>query len=281
MKTRADKLPLLIAAAALCFGTAAAGDDRSGGNDMKKIKIVAHRGESAAAPENTLESFALAWERGAKCIEGDFHLTKDNVVVCMHDANAKRTCGVERQLADMTLAEVKKLDAGSWKGEAWRFTKVPTLAEVLATVPPEGEVYIELKSAGRILTQIKKVIADSHCRPEQLTFIGFNERTIAAVKRHFPEHKAYWLTVSARKDGRPKFATAEKLVAKLQKLGVDGVDIQHKLLTKEMVDALHAANFSVHVWTVDDPVIARKLIKMGVDSITTNRAYALAQELKY
>ncbi len=150
---------------------------------------------------------------------------------------------------------------------------------MLATIPPEGEIYIGLKSAGKILTQIKKIIKDSGCKPEQLTFIGFNDRTIAAVRRHFPEHKAYWLTTSARKDGRPKFAAPEKLVAKLQKLGVDGVDIQHKLLTKEMVDALHAANLSVHVWTVDDPAVARKLIRMGVDSITTNRASALAQEL--
>ena len=279
MKMLFGRTVLFVAALALGLG-AAGGENNSGyGTMKKKIKIVAHRGESAAAPENTLESFSLAWERGAKCIEGDFHLTSDNVVVCMHDASAKRTCGVDRKLADMTLAEVKELDAGSWKDEAWRGAKVPTLAEVLATIPPEGEIYIELKSAGKILTRIRKIIKDSGCRPEQLTFISFKDRTIAAVKRHFPEHKAYWLTASARKDGRPKFATAEKLVAKLQKLGVDGVDIQHKLLTKEMVDALHAANLSVHVWTVDDPAVARKLIRMGVDSITTNRADALSQEL--
>ena len=243
-----------------------------------KIKIVAHRGESAAAPENTLESFALAWLRKDKCIEGDFHLTRDGEVVCMHDANAKRTCGVDRMLADMTLAEVKRLDAGLWKGEAWRFTRVPTLAEILATMPPEGGIFIELKSAGKILTRIKQMLKTSQCRPEQLTFIGFNERTIAAVKRHFPEHKAYWLTKSALKNGKPKF-TPESLVEKLRKLGVDGVDIQHKLLTKEMVEALHAAGFSVHVWTVDDPAVASKLIGMNVDSITTNRAYALTREL--
>ena len=57
------------------------------------VKIVAHRGESFAAPENTLESFTLAWSRGATCIEGDFHLSKDGEIICMHDDNLKRTCG--------------------------------------------------------------------------------------------------------------------------------------------------------------------------------------------
>lgn len=99
------------------------------------VQFVAHRGESEAAPENTLESFTLAWARGARVIEGDFHLTLDGKVVCMHDSNAGRTCGVKRELAGLTLAEIKALDAGAWKGAQWRFTRVPTLAEVLRTMP--------------------------------------------------------------------------------------------------------------------------------------------------
>ena len=121
------------------------------------VKFVAHRGESQAAPENTLESFVLAWQRGSKAIEGDFHLSKDGVVVCMHDDNAKRTCGVDKPLAEMTLAEINTLDAGLHKGEAWRFTRVPTLAEVLATVPDYGEIFIELKSADVILDQLEEL----------------------------------------------------------------------------------------------------------------------------
>ena len=78
------------------------------------VKLVAHRGESEAAPENTLEAFTLAWARGARCIEGDFHLTRDGEVVCMHDDNAKRTCGVDRPLAELTLAEIRSFDAGKW-----------------------------------------------------------------------------------------------------------------------------------------------------------------------
>lgn len=241
------------------------------------VKFVAHRGESQAAPENTLESFVLAWQRGSKAIEGDFHLSKDGVVVCMHDDNAKRTCGVDKPLAEMTLAEIKTLDAGLHKGEAWRFTRVPTLAEVLATVPDYGEIFIELKSADVILDKLEEVFAASSCRPEQLTFIAFNEETISEVKKRFPAHKAYWLTCNY-KDDKVEFTPAE-LVAKLQSLGVDGVDVYHGYVVREQVEALHAAGLSFNVWTVDDPQRAAELISMGVDSITGNRIYAMQQEL--
>ena len=68
------------------------------------VRIVAHRGESLIAPENTLESFTLAWARGAVCIEGDFHLSKDGEIICMHDDNPLRTCGVDRPVSAMTAS---------------------------------------------------------------------------------------------------------------------------------------------------------------------------------
>lgn len=163
------------------------------------VQFVAHRGESEAAPENTLESFTLAWARGARLIEGDFHLTLDGEVVCMHDSNAGRTCGVKRELAELTLAEIKALDAGAWKGPQWRFTRVPTLAEVLGTMPDYGEIYIEFKSVGPIVDRLREIFAASGRRPEQLTFIAFDETTIATVKRLFPAHRAYWLTCNERR----------------------------------------------------------------------------------
>lgn len=247
-----------------------------------KLKFVAHRGESEAAPENTLEAFTLAWLRGARCIEGDFHLSRDGGIICMHDDNAARTCGVNRPLAAMTLEEIKSLDAGSWKSEAWRFTRVPTLAEVLRTMPPYGEIFIELKSVGPILDKLQAVFDSSGRKAEQLTFIAFDEETISTVKKRFPAHKAYWLTGNSKSTGEnssePEF-TPDELVRKLQTLGVDGVDVHDKYVTKEQVDALHAAGLSFNVWTVDSPERARYLIECGVDSITTNSCYALRNEL--
>lgn len=242
-----------------------------------KVKLVAHRGESIIAPENTLEAFALAWARGARAIEGDFHLSKDGHIICMHDSNTRRTTGVDAGVTDLTLAEIKRFDAGLWKGEAWRYTRVPTLDEVLAGMPEDGEIYIELKSVGPIVDALKGVFAKAGKRAAQLSFITFNEESISAVKKLFPAHQAYWLTMMS--DARA-FTPAE-LARKLLELGVDGVDINFSdFVTAEHVDAVHAAGKSFHVWTVDDGWQARRAVEIGVDSITTNRAAAIKEEIR-
>ncbi|MFV2065815.1 MAG: glycerophosphodiester phosphodiesterase family protein, partial [Pirellulales bacterium] len=97
--------------------------------------IVGHRGASHDAPENTLAAFQLAWQRGADGVEGDFYLTSDGHIVCIHDADTERVAGEKLIVAESTLADLRQLDVGAWKGERWRGEKIPTLEEVLATVP--------------------------------------------------------------------------------------------------------------------------------------------------
>jgi len=245
--------------------------------------LVAHRGESIAAPENTLEAFELAWLRGAKCIEGDFHLSKDGVVVCMHDDNAKRTCGVDRDLADMTFVDICRLDAGVYKGDAWKYTRVPSLPQILARMPDDGEIYIELKSVGPIVPALKEVFAKAKQLPWQLTFIAFDEATIMEVKKLFPAHRAYWLVcnwVGAWNEREKIKFTPVELAQKLLDLGVDGVDICVDNIDERYVDAVHQTGKSFHVWTVDDANTAKRVIAYGIDSLTTNRAYALKEEIK-
>ena len=149
-------------------------------------------------------------------------------------------------------------------------------------MPPYGEIFIELKSVGPILDKLQAVFDSSGRKAEQLTFIAFDEETISTVKKRFPAHKAYWLTGNSKSTGENSSEqefTPDELVRKLQTLGVDGVDVHDKYVTKEQVDALHAAGLSFNVWTVDSPERARYLIECGVDSITTNRCYALRNEL--
>ena len=134
------------------------------------MEFIAHRGESLAAPENTMEAFNLAWSRGATGIEGDFHLTSDGHIVCMHDDNARRTGGVDRRLSEMTLAEIRRLDVGTFHGGAWRHTRVPTLEEVLASIPPYGKIFIELKCADGIVDKLREIFAAS---PLKRKFEGF------------------------------------------------------------------------------------------------------------
>lgn len=241
------------------------------------VKIVAHRGESQIAPENTLEAFKLAWDRGAMAVEGDFHLTRDGEIVCMHDANLKRTCGVDSEISDKTLTEIKALDAGKWKGDEWRDTRVPTLFEVLETIPDHGEIYIELKSVGAIIDAVRKVFARGSWRPEQLSFIAFDEETIKAVKELFPEHNCYWLLSNGRDVVK---YLPDELAAKLHELGVDGVDIHcNEKITKDYVEAVHNAGKTFHVWTVNDIQTARRMRDIGVNSITTDCASVITAGL--
>src|SRR5690242_8830167 len=96
-----------------------------------KLDLVGHRGASHDAPENTVASFREAWRQGADAAELDVHLTKDGRLVVIHDGDAKRTTGSPLKVREATLAELRRLDAGAWKGARYAGEKLPTLAEML------------------------------------------------------------------------------------------------------------------------------------------------------
>src|SRR5262245_12146520 len=106
-------------------------------------RIVAHRGSSHDAPENTLAAFRRAWELGVECVELDVHVTSDGQAVVIHDESTKRTAGRDRPVAAQTLAEIKQLDAGRWKGPAHAGERIPTLGEVLTTMPSGRTLFVE------------------------------------------------------------------------------------------------------------------------------------------
>lgn len=97
----------------------------------KDCLIIAHRGESFDAPENTLAAIELAWKRGARAVEIDVHLSKDNHVVVFHDFNTKRLSGVNKNVRSQTLQQLRALDVGSWKGVHWKGEQIPEINDVL------------------------------------------------------------------------------------------------------------------------------------------------------
>jgi glycerophosphoryl diester phosphodiesterase len=96
--------------------------------------LIAHRGASREAPENTLAAFELAWQQGADGIEADFRLTRDGRIVCLHDATTGRTAGIDLAVAGASLEELKQLDFGSWKGSVWQGEPILVLEELLASL---------------------------------------------------------------------------------------------------------------------------------------------------
>mgnify|MGYP000530610723 CR=1 FL=1 len=108
--------------------------------------VVGHRGASYDAPENTLCAFELAWKQDADGIEGDFYVTKDKQVVCIHDPDTKRTGGKKLKVAESTLAQLRSLEYGAWKGPEFAGEPIPTFGQVLKAVPQGKLFVIELKT---------------------------------------------------------------------------------------------------------------------------------------
>jgi glycerophosphoryl diester phosphodiesterase len=237
--------------------------------------IVAHRGASEEAPENTLAAFRLAWERGADAIEGDVYLTRDGHIVVIHDETTKRTAGgVDLRVADSTLAQLQALDMGAWKADRYRGERMPTLEQVLAIVPAGKKIFIEIKCGPDIVPKLRTMLDASPLSPDQVVVIAFEEAVITEVKQKIPQIKAYWL-VGYKQDEATKAWSPriEDVLRTLDRLGADGLDTEgnRQFVDQALVQQLRARGKGLHVWTIDKPADAQHFQKLGVDSITTNR----------
>lgn len=246
-----------------------------------KVEIIAHRGESADAPENTMAAFNLAWKRHDDAIELDVHLTKDGELIVCHDPDTKRITGLPAVIKDTAIAELRRMDAGSWKGGAWAGEKLPTLDEVLATIPEGKRCFIEIKVGPEAVPAVEKAVRQSGKKPEQLVIISFHADTLALAKRRMPELKAYYLSSFKQdKESGVWSPTVDQLISKANSIGADGLDVSYKgPLDHAFVKKVKDANLGFYVWTVDDLAVARRMVELGVQGITTNKAAWLKDHL--
>ncbi len=152
--------------------------------------LIAHRGASREAPENTLAAFRLAWQEGADGIEADFRLTRDGRIVCLHDDTTKRTAGVDLAVAESTLEELRRLDIGAWKGARWRGERIPSLEEVLSGLPAGKMLMIELKCGPEIIEPLRRVLAADGVPVDKLRLLSFDARLVAGLKEQLPGIRA-------------------------------------------------------------------------------------------
>ncbi len=243
--------------------------------------VVAHRGASAEAPENTLAAFHLAWQQGADAVEGDFYLSGDGAIVCIHDPTTKRTAGVELPVARSTLGELQALDVGRWKGSRFAGQHIPTLEEVLQTVPDGGRAFLELKCGPEIVPPLHAALDATPLRPWQTVLMSFDAAVVALAKRLMPQRTVLWLAEFACQGAHVRFPTPGTLVALLAALGADGVGCEnHPALDAPLVDAVRQAAKEFHVWTVNDPQRAAMLAGWGVHSLTTDDPARILQALR-
>jgi len=246
--------------------------------------IVAHRGASHDAPENTLAAFRLAWKQGADAIEGDFYLTSDGRIVCIHDKTTKRVAPRQPELSvsKATLQQLRQLDVGRWKADKFAGERIPTLSEVLATVPEGKRIFVEIKCGPEIVPALKKQLAGSKLDARQIVLIGFSQDVVRACRQQMPRYKCNWLTGYRRKKGEEIWKpTARDVVASLRRTGATGLGshANGNVIDAKFVKSVRDAGCELHMWTVNDVDAAKRLFGLGVDSITTDRPALIRKAL--
>ena len=250
--------------------------------------LIAHRGESVDAPENTLPAYRIAVERGFG-FECDIYLAKDGRLFTFHDktltrttagANTNRCTKVDWKT---TISKVNVGGWGKWKGSKFDPTRPALFSEVLALARDDRFVYVEIKGNDPSwVPYIQAEVAKAkHVNPGNVLFISFGDKVCAALKRAMPEYQVYYLMETYRfVRKRERAWTAAEVVAQLRKLGVDGIDIcfNPKVHDAAFVKTVKDAGFSFHVWTVDDLETAKKAFAAGADTLTTNCAKKLLDE---
>ncbi len=261
-------------------------DAESKGTDMTmtnptKPLLIAHRGASRDAPENTLAAFDLAWHQGADGIEADFRLTRDGRIICLHDATTGRTADVDLVVAESDCAELQQLDVGGWQGARWQGERIQTLEEVLARLSAGKLFLIELKSGPEIIAPLARLLAASTIPATQLRLLAFDCQLVARLKEQLSDirvclnvdYRWHWSTHSWR-------PTRAEVLSVMEQCGADGLSSR----ANPQLDALFIAELQqrgkeVYVWTVDLSRSAANYRALGVDGIMTNRPGWLRRKL--
>ena len=231
--------------------------------------IIAHRGISFDLPENSLSAFDASWAVGVDGIEGDFHLTRDGSIVCIHDDNTSRVCNKNLVICNSTLQELKELNL-QCEGKDHLNIKIPTLTEVLKTVPSGKKIFIEIKCGVEILSPLIKELSRSKINSNQVVIISFDSQVVKELKEMAPEYKA--LLLYSYEEGRE----VSSLINEMFDIKADGIGTDNQL-SKEFVEKVIISGLEYHSWTIDNADTANQLISWGSNSITTNEPELLIQ----
>jgi len=232
-------------------------------------EIIAHRGSSYIAPENTMAAFNLAWEQGSHGVELDVYLTLDKKIVCLHDSNLKRTTGLDKSVESCTWDEIKDLDAGSWKGSEWAGEPIPLLEDAIASIPYGRRLFIELKTGPTIVPYLQPLIEESGKR-ERIVVITFNYGSAVATREAMPDIPVMWLVSSA---------DYSSLISQAVEAGFLGLDASYGSINQNYVTAAHEAGLEVYAWTINSAATAQAMVDIGVTGITTDRPDLMLSEL--
>jgi len=269
------------------------------------VNVIAHRGASDYAPENTLSAFAMAEEMGADWFELDCRLTRDNEVVVIHDDTLDRTTNGSGFVREASLHEIKQLDAGSWFEDKWRGERVPTLEQALAQSKWKIGVYIEIKNSANddplvsdifdladslqkhhnlFRKDVMDLVERSETRNALLTrkvveqvrrlrmtrhvvVQSFSPVVVAVMAIEAPEIRVEFLG----KDDPDHSLSWEQFLRWGYLFDVDGFNVNYESLSPGRLAAFHRAKKSVSVYTVNEVDDMKTILEWGVDGIITDK----------
>jgi glycerophosphoryl diester phosphodiesterase len=222
--------------------------------------VIAHRGASSYAPENTIAAFDLALQMGAHHLELDVHLTRDDYLVIIHDDTVDRTTNGAGPVASQTLAGLQVLDAGAWFGEAFVGAHIPTLAEVLTRYHGRVHLHIELKGHTAHLPQRTVDLVRTHGMALHVTFTSFQHTHLQTMRACAPEFPTGWLVGEI----------SDAVIAQAHALGCTQLCPRASLVAPGLVQRLHAEGFIVRAWGVANEALMRQVVDAGADGMTVN-----------
>jgi len=262
-KTFIKKIFSVFLCAVLLFSLSLTGLASFNLGSEKKVDAVAHRGYSAAAPENTLAAFRLAGEHGYYGCEFDIHPTKDKVWVINHNDTVDKMTDGSGKIADMTFEEISKLkiDAGN-NLESYPNEKIPTLEEALDVCEEYGlRPIIEVKGGEPEDMESLAALLSKRSFSNGYTLISFTWELLAPLRELLPDADM-WMLANEVMPSHIKFCKEHK---------INGISFNYKKNTALSIALIKAAGLKLIAWTVDDVTTARKLCVLSVSAITTNK----------
>lgn len=233
---------------------------------------IAHRGASGYAPENTLAAFRRAASLGVSFIETDLQLTRDAHFVALHDETVNRTTTGQGAVQHLTLAEVRRLDAGSWFGSEFMGERVPTLLDILDFARKNDVVfYLELKPSGFWGGEhaLISALRDSG-EIQRAVIISFDPVILEGLRRIEPT-----LMTGLLFDGQ-----IENPFARALEIGARQLAVKGNLVTPNLLAEAHKRDLQVVCWTINNPAHMRLLAAAGVDGIMSDYPDRLLSSLK-
>jgi glycerophosphoryl diester phosphodiesterase len=263
----------VLAASASILNGSIPFNSASGREGEDLVLVIAHRGASGHAPENTLAAFRKAVAQGATFIETDLQLSRDARFVAIHDATVDRTTGGRGAVHDLTLAELRRLDAGSWFGSEFAGERIPTLEEIFDFSKKHDVVfYLELKPSGSWGGEHALIgsLRESGEIPRTVV-ISFDADILDALRKIEPT-----LMTGVLYDGQ-----IQKPIERAIEVGARQLAVRGDLVTPALLAEARKKDLQVVCWTVNHPAHMRLLIDAGVDGIMSDYPDRLVAAQKY